>query len=339
VGTTAVTPVRIRDFDIALSFAGEDRAYVDQLANLLRSQGVKVFYDLFEEADLWGKDLYEHLSDVYQSKARFTVMFISSHYADKLWTRHERKAAQARAFQESQEYILPVRFDDTEIPGVLHTVGYISLKEKSPAELASLITKKLISSGATIPSEAIRRNFSRINAVPRAAPVELKVTILDDEGRPIPAASVTCLADNNTTLNGQSDANGVVTIAVQTRRSYKLLVAHPDFPALLLDRIDPAESYDVVMPRAENIGSIIVHDTGTISGMAGHINPICDPARRMYLYARNIAINGGQLQPVTFSINEPIELEDCNGNVFLLTFKLISGQTSLVQFLKPPIAP
>ena len=46
--------IRPIEFDIALSFAGEDREYVDQVANLLRNAGVKVFYDLFEEANLWG---------------------------------------------------------------------------------------------------------------------------------------------------------------------------------------------------------------------------------------------------------------------------------------------
>ena len=54
-----------REFDIALSFAGENRDYVDQIANLLRDSGVKVFYDLFEEANLWGKNLYDYLSDIY----------------------------------------------------------------------------------------------------------------------------------------------------------------------------------------------------------------------------------------------------------------------------------
>src|SRR5690349_8525080 len=107
------------EFDVALSFAGEDRPYVDRVAHELRDRGVKVFYDLFEEADLWGKDLYARLSDVYQRRARFTVMFISAKYAEKLWTNHERRAAQARAFQEAQEYILPARFDETDIPGVL----------------------------------------------------------------------------------------------------------------------------------------------------------------------------------------------------------------------------
>jgi hypothetical protein len=79
-------------FEIALSFAGEDRPYVDQVANLLRSSGVKVFYDLFEESSLWGKNLYDYLSDVYQNKALYTIMFISKTYAGKLWPTHERQA-------------------------------------------------------------------------------------------------------------------------------------------------------------------------------------------------------------------------------------------------------
>ena len=87
------------DFDVALSFAGEDRAYVDRVANLLRDRGVKVFYDRFEEADLWGKNLYDYLSELYQRRARFTVMFISRAYGAKRWTDHESAAAQLHRFQ------------------------------------------------------------------------------------------------------------------------------------------------------------------------------------------------------------------------------------------------
>ncbi len=112
-------------FEIALSFAGEDRLYVDQVANLLRDSGVAVFYDLFEEAKLWGKNLYDYLSDVYQNKALYTIMFVSKHYAGKLWPSHERQAMQARAFQEHHEYVLPARFDNTDIPGILPTVAYV----------------------------------------------------------------------------------------------------------------------------------------------------------------------------------------------------------------------
>src|ERR1035437_6451672 len=50
-----------KEFDIALSFAGEDREVVDVLAALLKERGVRVFYDKYEQAQLWGTDLYQHL--------------------------------------------------------------------------------------------------------------------------------------------------------------------------------------------------------------------------------------------------------------------------------------
>jgi hypothetical protein len=134
------------DYDVALSFAGEDREYVEKVAQALRDAGIRVFYDKLEESELWGKNLYTYLSDVYQNRARFTVMFISRWYAEKRWTNHEREAAQARALTESKEYILPARFDDTELPGMLSTTGYVSLEERAPAEIARLILQKLESS-------------------------------------------------------------------------------------------------------------------------------------------------------------------------------------------------
>lgn len=168
---------RNHEFDLALSFAGEDRAYVDQVAHLLRECGVEVFYDLFEEADLWGKDLYTYLSEIYQHRAHYTVMFISEAYGMKRWTNHERRAAQARAFQEAEEYILPIRMDETEMPGVLPTTGYVSLAGRRPAELVSLITKKLVTFGGSVPTELVRRDYSAVAIVTTADPVAIRSAI------------------------------------------------------------------------------------------------------------------------------------------------------------------
>jgi hypothetical protein len=135
-------------YHIALSFAGEDREYVDKVAQRLQEKGVKVFYDKFEETALWGKDLYTYLSDVYQNQAFYTIMFISEQYRQKLWTNHERMHAQARAFSESREYILPAFFDTSiEVPGVLKTTSYVSLEGISPDGFADRIIDKLIASG------------------------------------------------------------------------------------------------------------------------------------------------------------------------------------------------
>lgn len=75
--------------------------------------------------------------------------------------------------------------------------------------------------------------------------------------------------------------------------------------------------------------------TGYIPGLQGRLNPILDTNNRTYLYADNIAINGGQNQPVTFSVNTPCELEDCDGVVMEVTVLHIQGRTSLLQFVRP----
>lgn len=131
------------EYDVAFSFAGEQRDYVRNVANHLKTLGIRVFYDEFEEEKLWGKDLYEYLDSIYRKKAKYCVMFVSKNYADKVWTSHERKSAQARALEENKEYILPARFDDVEIPGMAKTVGYISLNKYAPEGFAELIKRKI----------------------------------------------------------------------------------------------------------------------------------------------------------------------------------------------------
>lgn len=135
--------VRQCHYHVALSFAGEDRQYADELAELLTAAGYKVFYDRYEQSTLWGQNLYTHLSDIYRNQARFCVIFISQHYAQKLWTKLELKAAQAKAFQESREYILPLRLDDVALPGLEETVGYIDLRHHSIGQVFELLSRKL----------------------------------------------------------------------------------------------------------------------------------------------------------------------------------------------------
>ena len=130
-------------YDVALSFAGEDRKYVVQVAEYLKTKGVRVFYDEFERVSLWGKDLTETFVDVYMKNSRYAVLFISEHYRDKVWTRLERRAALARDLTEHPDYLLPARFDDTEIEGLLPTKRYEDLQRTSPTELGVLICEKI----------------------------------------------------------------------------------------------------------------------------------------------------------------------------------------------------
>jgi hypothetical protein len=134
---------RNREYDVALSFAGEDREYVEEVARILKAAGVKVFYDKFETVQLWGRNLADHLGDVYGKRSRFVVIFISKYYPLKAWPKHERKSAQALAIRENKIVLLPARFDDTEIDGMPSSTAYVDLRKTSTAELAKLIQEKL----------------------------------------------------------------------------------------------------------------------------------------------------------------------------------------------------
>jgi hypothetical protein len=136
-------PPQELEFDVWLSFVGEDRPYVEMVAEGLRNEDVRVFYDLDETVRLWGKDLAEHLDYVYRKASRYCVMFVSEAYARKPWTIHERRGALARALEEEAEYVLPVRFDDTELPGLRPTVAYVDLSEIAPMTLVQFILEKL----------------------------------------------------------------------------------------------------------------------------------------------------------------------------------------------------
>jgi TIR domain len=135
---------RKRNYDVVISFAGEDRDPAERLAELLKNDSFAVFYDKYEEHDLWGKNLYEHLTEIYSKCGKYCVMFLSKHYAAKQWPTLERRAAQEKAFKENKEYILPIRIDDTEIPGILDTVAYQDLREKSIENIYVILKQKLL---------------------------------------------------------------------------------------------------------------------------------------------------------------------------------------------------
>lgn len=132
-------------YDVTLSFAGEERTYVETIAKSLKKQNIKVFYDNFETNNLWGKDLYQYLQTIYRDQAQYCVIFFSKNYLTKSWTRHELKQAQARAFADNTEYILPILMDVKleDIPGMNTTTGYIDYNNFSQEQIANLIIDKI----------------------------------------------------------------------------------------------------------------------------------------------------------------------------------------------------
>ena len=132
-----------RQWDVALSFAGAQRDYVGQVAASLKAQGVRCFYDADEQVRLWGTHLAEELPGIYARESAAVVVFVSADYAERDWTRLERRAAFSRAVIEAGIHVLPARFDDTELPGLLPDVVAVDLRCYTPAQFADLVVTKL----------------------------------------------------------------------------------------------------------------------------------------------------------------------------------------------------
>jgi hypothetical protein len=135
-----------------LSFAGAQRGYVEQVAQVLKARGVRCFYDADEQIELWGKYLAEELAAIYAEQAAVVVVFVSAEYAARGWTRIERRAALAWAVRERREYVLPARFDDTPLPGLLSNMVPVDLRTRTPQQFAAIIVGKLAAVGIAAPT-------------------------------------------------------------------------------------------------------------------------------------------------------------------------------------------
>ena len=104
---------------------------------------MRCFYDADKQIELWGTHLAEELPRIYAQESAAVVVFFSADYAGADWTRLERRAAFSRAVAEAGVYVLPARFDDSDLPGLLPDVVTVDLRRYTPEQFAGLVADKV----------------------------------------------------------------------------------------------------------------------------------------------------------------------------------------------------
>lgn len=143
------------EYDVALSFAGEDRTVVEGLVATLKAQGLEVFYDFDQKATLWGKDLRKELQKVYSQDAQFMIVCLSDAYPEKDWTNFELEVGRLASKKRTEDYLLPLVIgkEAPQIIGLPGTVGHLSLDQLSVDDVADIVQQKLASLPAIQPDE------------------------------------------------------------------------------------------------------------------------------------------------------------------------------------------
>jgi len=329
--TTAVTPSGSR-FQVALSFAGEQRGYVQRVASALKVLGVTCFYDEEQKIALWGKNQAEELQRIYMDDSYVVVMFISQEYAQKAWPTHERRSALSRAMQERREYVLPVRFDDTRLPGLDPDASYLEAGEFTPEELAEATASKLVILGGALPATSgVTAGSARASA--GRSSTHMLVTVVDDAGQPVPGAHILAVARNGVYVAAESDEAGLATLQLPARRLVTVYAAHHTRAPAIIAEHDPVNDLQVTLLHVEGTGSAIFEgSSGYLPVLTGRLNPIRDTSDRYYLYADNTAINDDPHQPYRFTPGQPLALEDATGGRAVVTIVSIIGRSSLIRF-------
>jgi hypothetical protein len=132
-------------YDLAVSFAGEHRDYVEETVSACSELGLRVFYDRHMSNEWWGKNFIREQRRVYASQTRYFVPFISTEYLSKPIPMDEFSAAMMTAVKQGDGYVLPVLIGDVRIPSdLLHPhVRYLRAKDYTPQQLAAQLRQKV----------------------------------------------------------------------------------------------------------------------------------------------------------------------------------------------------
>ena len=161
--------------------------------------------------------------------------------------------------------------------------------------------------------------------------------VVSCEGVPVVAADVLALFPNGTRRSATTDARGVARLSLYSDdMPMTVFVAGPNVSAHVATEWVPASgALSVELTPLTDGGSVIFEDqTGYVPGIEGRLNPILDNLDRTYLYTTNVAVNGGQHQPVQFAVgDEVLNLVDAHGNERNLRIVAMRGQSSLLEYL------
>lgn len=133
------------DYDVAVSFAGEDRPDVVELVRRIEDRGLLVFCDFDQQAQLWGRDLRKVLAEVYANKAKYMLVCLSPAYPEKDWPTFELEVGRDAASKRTEEYLLPLMMtpETPHLVGLSGDVAHLSLVDLGPDRVAEVLADKI----------------------------------------------------------------------------------------------------------------------------------------------------------------------------------------------------
>ncbi|MBI4996328.1 MAG: TIR domain-containing protein [Rhodocyclales bacterium] len=132
-------------FKAALSFPGEKREYVGEVARELREKlgNDAIFYDLDYQAELARPNLDLLLQNIYRNNSELIIVFLCKEYDEKEWCGLEWRAIRDVIKSNCDSRVMLMRFDDADVRGTFSIDGFIDLRHIAPNQAADYILSRL----------------------------------------------------------------------------------------------------------------------------------------------------------------------------------------------------
>lgn len=169
----------------------------------------------------------------------------------------------------------------------------------------------------------------------------LHIKIIDDANSPVDQATVLVAYPNGTKTGGTTDQSGICAIDLyRDDITVRVIAASSEhYPYKCeLGLNDIAGPVEITMKQGDGKwgnSAIFNGRTGYIPGIEGRLNPIHDTSDRYYVYGNNLAINGGERQPVGFVPGEWLTVEDSKGAECSVKFIVIEDHFILLEYSTP----
>jgi hypothetical protein len=257
-----------KPYDLAFSFAGEQRDCVEATKVACEKLGLRVFYDRDMSNEWWGKSFIREQRKVYGSQTRYFVPFISSEYFQKPIPSDEFSAAMMTAVKQGDGYILPILMGDLDVPSdLLHPhIHYLRADDYTPDQLATQLERKVRGAEsrgqeprevASVVQEALEVRLPRV--VPTAFSKYRELQIVMDY-----------LADQYQAALPQLEASGFIGTLNRQEAQLAIRVEH---------RGDTVYSLDIYKGGGlgdDKLTFGLGHHRGLTSGINGWAEPIFD---------------------------------------------------------------
>ena len=121
------------DYDLFLSHASEDKDWCEMLAERLRTEGVRVWFDGWELKP--GDNLNARIDDGLEQSRKIVAVWTTNYFRDdKVWTLAESYAKQNNDVLARERPLIPLLREDCKIKPLFHQLIHIDFRNDDDFE-------------------------------------------------------------------------------------------------------------------------------------------------------------------------------------------------------------